>query len=249
MDTIGILLLILVILIPGATVCATLLGIIHGWDPPYYLLHAHYPHLAKPHLILYSFQILIRLLWLGWCANECGRINAIIVSTCILFCNSYLACIKAIYKRYLCKSTILFHRQLHCINQIGIDIIRLLAGGLLTIGLCLSVCLHSAIISSWGKFPKEIYFIAVVLDIGVSLEIAVMLPLAIKTNELSEHLIRLWKKDLGRIKWKRCYWKRVVKAERSLALYYAYTKFEKTTRANYYSTIVENTVNVMLVTS
>lgn len=104
-------------------------------------------------------------------------------------------------------------------------------------------------ICAWKKFPIEAYCMAVVLDFVCSSIIGQMLPLAVKSNVLSEQLLGVWMKSLVKIRYRRRYWKRVVKAQQPLSIYYATTKFEKSTVANYYSAILGYTLNLLLVTS
>lgn len=74
------------------------------------------------------------------------------------------------------------------------------------------------------------------------------LPLASECNERSERLLKGWRNNLLQVKTDRVYWIKMLNSERSVALYYAMTKFEKETRTNYHFQIIDCTVNVLLVT-
>lgn len=228
---------------------APAIGIILGWDPPYYIFHSRFPNFSQTHKFLYAIQLIVRYIYLAWCIIEGGRIYATVIPPSILFCYICFTCVCNMCKRSLNNSTLFLYHQLHCILQTAMDFISLAAGALLAVGLILSVLLNWAVISAWNKVPAGIYFLAVMLDIVICSIISVMLPLAIKSNELSELLLCSWRKHLAVVAIKRRYWKKVVKAERPMAIYYASTKFEKDTRANYYSTIVAYTVNLLLVSA
>lgn len=239
--TINIILVILAFSMPPA-------GIFLGWDPPYYIFNACYPDFCVTHPVFYTILLMARLVYMAWLSYEGCRISATVIQTCILVVSICVTCINNLCKRTLNESTLWFYHQLHCIVQTGMDLIRLVAGALLAIGLILSVILHWAVTSGWNKLPAEVYVLACACDIAISSVIGLLVPLGIRSNELSVHLLGLWNASLSNFTHRRRYWRRVVRAERPMAIYYATTKFEKSTRANYYCTIVDYTVNLMLLT-
>ncbi len=143
--------------------------------------------------------------------------------------------------------TLLLFHQLHCINQICTPIFKVIAGTLMGIGFFMFVFGNWLVISSWDVFPIELYC----MDCGILIICYFILfqtvPLAAKCNDVSCDLIAIWKQELGINVVFRKYWTRMIRAQRPVAFYYASTKFERSTKINYYSSIIDCTINVLLV--
>lgn len=73
-------------------------------------------------------------------------------------------------------------------------------------------------------------------------------PLAIKCDSTSRDIIRIWKFQVHMysVSSERNYLKRRVRAQQPVAIHYAQTKYEKDTQVNYYFSIVNYTINVLL---
>lgn len=245
MDKIGLILLSFCPVMIFNSICITVIGLAFRYDPLYYIFHANFPGFETSYTFWFIVVLFARLIWAGNCVLEGGRIFVTVFPTWIIFCNSYFMCVSHIRKRRLSQQALQFYHQLHCINQIGMYIIRNTAAVLLAFGLVFLVLLNWAVVASWKILEKEVYFLAVVFEIISCCIIDRILSLAIKSNESSVILLQTWTKSItGR--YNRRYVSRAVKAEKPLAIYYAMTNFEKSTRFNYYSVIVNYTVTLLL---
>ncbi len=86
-----------------------------------------------------------------------------------------------------------------------------------------------------GLFATEVYF--------VTFE---CITQAGRSNELSKQVIGQWRDEID---WKRVskpYWIRVSRAQRPVSIYYAFTKFEKDTKVNYFTNVIDRSVDAIL---
>lgn len=115
------------------------------------------------------------------------------------------------------------------------------------IGLVVAVFSNWVVIECWNILPTELYlviFTVMLIFYFITLE---TLPYAIHCNEYSENLLNFWKASLPEKKYRRRYWNKVLASKRLVSFYYATTKFDKETTMNYYSCVIDNTVNLLFV--
>lgn len=221
-------------------------GIIFGTNPFHLLAKCRYPNLQEKWYMAYVMQKVVTYLIIQWCALESSRVYIAILTPVVVLCNIYLGCLNQILTKPLNDTTLHMYNILYCINQLGIDIIRIAGGALMFFGFWILVLCNCIVLKGWGMFPVEIYvgFVSFLLMIYFALSQTV--PLAIRSNELSKELLHCWKNMLVKTSRKR-YWSKVVCSKMPVSFYYMMTKFETETKANYYSSIVDNTISYLLV--
>lgn len=222
------------------------LGVLLELDPITVSLSLHFPNLSAKSFPVYIIQTVITYLLVQWCTLESTRVYITILLPTIATCHIYLKCLKEIACRRLCGPTLILYNQLYCINQIGIEFVKAVAGAMLGIGFCILVVGNWVVIRCYGVLPVEIYLLVLGVLLVVYFFDSQTIPYAIQSNELSEKVQQQWKMFLffkmGRIG----YWSRVVASMRSISFYYAMTRFEKSTKTKYYATIVEYTVTLLI---
>lgn len=219
--------------------------ILEGLDPPNKLFHAHFPEQISNKVLGFTL-LLIRMIWGYWCTLELARIYTIFMIPVMTVFTLYFSVLGNLGKRALSDTTVLFYHQLHCINQIGLDIIRKFAGALMTVATLSLVLSNCVIISGWNSFPPMIYILVGLFATEVYFVVFESITQAGKSNELSKQIICLWKDEID---WKlasKRYWTRVVKAQRPVSIYYAFTKFEKETKVNYFTNVIDRSVDAIL---
>ncbi len=101
-------------------------------------------------------------------------------------------------------------------------------------------------LSRWDVLAFEIYGAATGITVLAYVVLSQTLPLAIEINERSISMIKRWRVETAQGLNRSMYCKRVVKSQKPLAILYGCTKFEKSTKRNYYSWIFTYTVNMLL---
>lgn len=117
------------------------------------------------------------------------------------------------------------------------------------IGFLVMVLCNWLVLEGWELLPVEMH-IAVCGCLSVSYFVLLQtLPFAIRLNELSEGLIKIWNKQVVTITPSRMkvYWNKFVRSKLPEAVYYAMTKFERDTMINYFSSIIDYTINLLLI--
>lgn len=245
-DKCGLLLIVLVVILIFAGVIIPPLAIILELDPIYILVQVHRPKMLTKFSTKF-LVLIIRSIWAGWCALEATRIYVFVAIPTMTLCNIYLRILNTLKNSPLNNRTLFLFSQLHCINQILIPIIKIVAGTLMGAGYFMFVFGNWLIISCWGVLPIEVYFVNGGILMICYFILFQTLPLAAKCNEVSCDLIVRWKQELGKNVGFKRYWTKTVRAQRAIAFYYALTKFERSTKVNYYSVIIDGTINALLV--
>ncbi len=148
--------------------------------------------------------------------------------------------------RPLTRHTILLHNQLHCINHMVIDICKGFNAMILGFSFVCSVLTNWIVISGWEFFGIEIYALCIFGGIVIYILIILSLEWLCKLDELSRDVIHGWKVNLH---WQRDsheYFVKLVRAQQPVTQYYAMSKFDKETKSNYFQSIVNYTVNAVL---
>ncbi len=222
------------------------LAVYVNWDPIFLVLNKHFPGLFQNQLSSGTIFI-IRYVLSQWCTLEVTRLCILIFIPLMMFGNSYLAIIFRLQNMTLDNKVIHLYNMLHCVNQTGRETIAILGGFMLSVGIIMLVAINSILISSWSLLPIVLDFLCFNLAVVIYFFIFQTLPIVIKCNDLSLNLLNEWNLSINTQKGFRLYWVKKVKAQRPLAVYYAYTKFEQSTKRNFYSTIIDYTISVVLV--
>ncbi len=59
-------------------------------------------------------------------------------------------------------------------------------------------------------------------------------------------MINNWRQSIHKMPGLKAYWVKVVNAQRTVAVYYALTKFDQQTKRHYYATILDQTIDALL---
>lgn len=223
------------------------ISVISNFDPVCCFLDAHFPAFIQG-LPKHSYLLLLlfRLSITRWVTLEASRLGVTIMVPITSIFSIYLSCIEKLTQFSLNFETLRKYQQIHCINHITIDIHKRNGGCLTGISIILFVFGNWIVISGWYVYPTGLYLMTTGFILVQHIFVAVTLPLIIKSNEMSEEMICSWKLQALE-QCNKTYWRRVIKAQRPVAFYYAMTKFERDTKVNYYSTILDHTINLLLV--
>lgn len=193
-----------------------------------------------------SLIFIFRYVWQQWCTLEATRIYWTILVASITVCNCFLQIVMKFSKMSLGYQLLLLYQQLLCFYQISQLFVAIVAGKLMGIGIILLVICNALIISGWNILPAGFYFLTVGLGLVVGFCICQTLPIVIKCNELCVSMLGKWKRNIRRMPCFKLYWYKLVRAQRPVSINYGLTKFEKETKRNYYSVILEYTMDVLL---
>lgn len=214
-------------------------------DPLYLILESHCPYVFQ-NLLLKIMTFIVRFVWLHWCMLEGTRTSALISVTLMTACNMYLNIVVRLRKKCLGIKLINLYNQFHCINQIGQAPVSKVAGLLMSAGVLLLVIVNYVIICKWSALPAGLYFLIANLGFILYCVMLQTVPLLVNCDAMCTDMIDSWKKCISKMKGFKMYWVKVVKAQRPVSVYYALTKFEQQTRRNYYSAVLDHTINALL---
>ncbi len=127
-------------------------------------------------------------------------------------------------------------------------IIAWAAGTFLGVGYIIFLVGNWVLLSGFDKLPFELCMAVAGITLVAYLVLFQTLPLVVRINKESNQILNNWKLSVGSTSGGLMYWKRELKAQQPVWVYYAQTKFEKATKINYYSNIAECTINVLLIT-
>ncbi len=222
-------------------------AILGGLDPFTQTMNVYCANFINKPLFKYIGYFICYVLT-QWCTLEATRIYIMILVPIVTLCHLYILHLNLIRQRPLTNATLLLYEELNCVNQIGCNVIALIAGSLMGIGFIIFVFVNWIILKGLGIVPIELYVMIVLMAITSYSVISQSVPLAIKCYTSSSSMICMWSfKVLGcsTVAEKR-YWRRRVTAQQPVALHYAQTKFEKDTQLNFYSNIVNHTINALI---
>lgn len=246
MDVNGVLVVVFAIsVITGGIFLAPIL-VYFGFDSVTQIFSIIFPHILDTPSIKFFVQIVSYLL-LQWISIEGSRIYISVCIPTMTICTLYLNILKIIKDEPLNLKTILLYQQLSCINQMGLKVIAGIAGTLMSAGFFLSIFGNWVIVSGGSLIPKQIYVYILGTTIISYIIIDQTIPLAIGFNELSCDILMKWRFNVLSQKAGIKYWKKKIRAQQTLSFYYGYTKFERDTQVNYYSNIVNYSINALIV--
>lgn len=221
-------------------------GVLVGYDPFSVFFRTHFPTFSKTSPGLFIAIQTINLFSLQWNTLESSRIYLTLGIPIMLVCSMYLGCISKIQKMSLHPASLIIYHQLHCINQVIIFVMRNVVGVCLGIGLPFLALGNWIVLKGWNEYPTNLYFVVLGLLLAAYFFLFQTLPLAIQCDEQSRDLCRKWQIMLTDKKDKIQYWSKVLRAQRCVSIYYALTKLDLDTKSNYYSSILDYTINLLL---
>lgn len=214
-----------------------------GVDPYSLFVEYHNLRISKDFYFLYIIQQAAIYIIVQWCTLESTRVYITFLAPALIVFTLYIDCLNTIFTKSLNDAVISLYNQLYCINQAGTETLRTLMGLMFVSGFVLIVLGNWLVLAGWNIIPFEMYCAVLAMLLVCYFTIGETVPYAIRSNELSEAILHRWRSQvLGKKK----QWIRIVRARRPIAFYYALTKFEKETQVNYYSNIVDYTVNLLL---
>lgn len=217
-----------------------------GVDPISVFINYRFPDFSTNHFPIYlTFKVLDYLIH-QFGTLESTRIYLTLFLPAMTLFQTYTNCLTNISNRKLNHTTISLYNQLYCINQVGVDFVKGISGFFLGIGIVLLAICNWIVIAGWGSFPLEIYMLVFgVSSVGYFL-LTQTVPYAAKSNELSVRIQKSWEKQLLTKGSQICHWSKLIVAKRPISFYYAMTKFERDTFLNYLYTIVDYTINLLM---
>ncbi len=221
------------------------IGVYFELDPIFVLLNKFCPDFLQNDAYK-CIAFFHRCIWLQWCALEASRIYVLLFLPVLATCNSYVTSFIDLHAKPFGNEVIHLYNICHCVYQIGKDTISLIAGLIMALGIMLLVELNSLLICCYYTLPIEVYLLIVCFAAAAYFVLFQTLPLIIKCDYFCTTLINAWKFKIYDVRGCQLFWVKKVKAQRPVSVYYALTKFEQSTKRNVYSTILDSTINVVL---
>ncbi len=125
-------------------------------EPTYKLIKIYYPFLLTDIYSRYALA-LIRFIYIQHIATECGRILFTITIPFLTMLKTFMDILNLLRRRQLTRQTILVYNQLHCINQMVIDICKGFNAMLLGFAFACCVLINWVIICGWELLGLKIY--------------------------------------------------------------------------------------------
>lgn len=186
----------------------------------------------------------VRLFLVHFAIMECTRSYSLILLPILTIFKVHFAVLDNIYSLPASGYAIRKYTQLQCISKRGYEGIRLIAGTLMTVGFGICVVGLWVVIHGWKMFPPIYYLMVSLCTLIVYTMVFLTLPVIVKINKLSQDLLNVHWKRLGMDKG--LVWKKQLRAQCQISFYYGSARFDDSTETNFYNSIIENTVNVIL---
>lgn len=227
------------------------IGTYYNFDPGYFFFDYIFHPIENQSWALRATTFVIRYLATHWSVLEICRSLSLVLLASMSYCNMLTIFLREISKIRGSDKTIMEYAKLQCVNQVGIDAARNLAGLLMGAGFVICVCGNWLSVFEWRFIPFEVNISMCLVTLVVYLVIYETLPLYIKCHEFSKQMVKGWKyeymkkqsvssKKIIRI------WKRILRAQQPINLYWGTTKFKRETNVNFYSNIIDYKVDMML---
>lgn len=218
-----------------------------GLDPINMFVKIHQPKLLARFDFLYVTVHLLKYIVFHGGVLEMTRVVIVVCVPTILLLKIYDCCTLSISKLGLCSKTLALYNQLHCINQIALDVIRVIAGTFMAGGFAILVFgSYGTLSKARLKFPTLLYVGVVIMILLAYAFLLQTLPVAARCYMTSKRLLFKWKRRLLTPSGYAGYWRRVLRSQRPIALYYGLTKFDNDTLINFLQTIWDATVTLLL---
>ncbi len=215
------------------------------WDPIFVVLNNHFPNVFQDKLAKITI-LAFRYFLTHWCILEGTRLYMLVLIPVIIVGNSYLAIVSQLGKMELGNKVIVLYSALHCTNQIGQQTYATILGLLMGAGVMLLVTLNYVLISSWSLLPIGVYALCVNMAILAYSLMSQIIPIVVKSNEHCVDILNSWQHSIYQRHGCSRYWTKKVRAQRPVAFHYCYTKFDRSTKRNFYSEIVGKTISLVL---
>ncbi len=242
-------------------ICWAPFGIHQNYDPGYYFFNYLLHPIDHQSWAIKTVTIIIRFVTTQWSVMECCRSQAIILIASMSYCNMIIKCLRGISRIPLSEKTVQEYMKLRYVSQIGKESAQNLAGILMGVGFVICICGNWVSIFGWRFIPFEVNIAMCLITVVVYLCIHETLPRAIKCHEYSKMLVKTWDYKYMKLQIQsgKCTansnnmyiksWRKTCKAQQPITLYFFTTKFKRETNVNFYSNIVNYTVDMLLSTS
>lgn len=216
-------------------------------DPMNTIVQSLFPNFSTNSFPLYIALQTVTYLLCQWVTLESARVYTSIFLPLVICVHINLNCLAKIYCQNLNEKTFTLYDQLYCINQVVVDIGKLFAGALMNIGLLTAVFCNYVVIKCWNTLPTLLYVIVIGVLCVFYIVVDETVPYAIRCGEYSSNMLFNWRRNLSHKDCRRKYWRKLLAGKNPIWIRYALTKFEKGTEVNMYSSIVEYTVNLLII--
>lgn len=233
-------------------------GCYYNFDPGYFFLDYIFYPMENQSKALHRAAFIIRYLATHWSCLEATRSCAMILITLMAHTNALINCIRSISRIPVSGLTFKAYAKLQYLAKIGHDPIRYETGTLMTAGFVLCIVGNWLSLYGWEYIRFEVNLSMVLLTLVVYFVIHETLPYAIRCHEDSKRMISTWNnKFMERRKlllWKNANsgvlslreWRKLCKAQKPITIFWCCTKYQKETKVNFYSNIVNYTFNMLL---
>lgn len=250
------------LLIYGLTLLLILIGIFwapfgcyYNFDPPYFIFEYIFHPMVNQSLTVKASTRIIRYLWTHWCVAEATRTYALAILFAIYVCIAIQNFLQEISRIALSENSIKIYMKLQCILQTGQYTFRCGSGILMSSGFVILVVGNWLTVVGWKFIPIEVNLSMTLVTVVVYLTVSNTIPRVIRFNEDSKQMIKQWnykyikKKTYGNspktgVPFK--LWRKLVQAQRPVTVYWCTSIFKRDTKVNYYSNVMDYTVNTIL---
>lgn len=257
-DKLGILLYGMAVQFVVVGLVLTSFGVYYNFDPGFFFFELIFPPLPHQSLITKMLCLAGRIILSYWSVLEVTRSYAIMLIILSAFLNVLVRCFKKIGEFPVSYYALAHYIIFQLILSIGQKFIRYVAGALLICGFVATVVGNWISLLGWKFIPFEINISICLITIIVYLGISVCVPVPVSLHLKSKTVLRAW--ILTVVERRRVFenrrfsaakawfqlWRKVCVAQQPIILYWGTSKFQRETKALYYSRIMEYTLTSML---
>lgn len=252
-DYLGLIMPGLVLIIFFGTIGIASFLIIFKLDPNYVPIGDMFPYSADSWL-----TIILRFCIILFAGLEAARTITLFILFTVSVPYTYCCVLRIIERIPMRYNPISKYIELQIINQIGMDPLRQVAAVLMGTGFLLAVLGAWTFCLGWKFFPLLVYAFFGLITVNTYTVIGLALPKVIKCHELSEktmqivwpillreHCMRYFGGLRGfayKVKMRR------LSALQPISVYYGGARFDKDTKTTFYTNILEETINIILIT-
>lgn len=188
-----------------------------------------------------------------WTTMEMARSFATMLTSAVVALNMTGNVLKSISTAANLKLGLQDYVGLQIINRVGQQGIREEAGVLMFAGCLIAITCNYMVIYGAQRLPVTLYLCFIFLDLAIYLVISQTLPLILGCYEHSLGLVkRYWFHEMLRMRGRLSDFemrvaRKTIHAQTPINYYYWSAKFDQNTKCNYYWTILEFTINLLLI--
>lgn len=218
-------------------------------DPIHHVIKNLFPYFNES---FFFIRLFCRVVLQSWVTIESARTHSIILPQTLCFNYLFMKCLKRVKNFENKRKALLIYTHLRLVSNTGQNCIRYIAGVYMICGLILLVTGNYSVLKGWKSLPATMYSVMVLILLCIYILVSETVPLITKCHSFSKQMIEVdWFSNMAItdcfVKRKdRKMWRLRVQAQKPITFYYGPALFEKNTKINFYSRVINHSVDALL---